>query len=199
MHFTTTGLLITLLRVIISILFVTDAALQPQYPNGGGATCIQNERAALMSFKKLITSDPANRLASWQGKDCCRWRGVGCSNKSGHIIELNLGNSSPYIDKDDHALSGEISPSLLSLKQLEHLDLSMNFLVKPSSRMPVFLGNMKNLRYLNLSGIPFTGTVPPQLGNLSKLQYLDIGTSEEGMYSTDITWLTNLPLLHTLT
>jgi Leucine-rich repeat (LRR) protein len=66
--------------------------------------------------------------------------------------------------------------------------------------MPVFLGNMKNLRYLNLSGIPFTGSVPPQLGNLSNLEYLDLGTSDpfSGRYSTDITWLTNLPLLQYL-
>ena len=98
------------------------------------------------------------------------------------------------------ALFRETSPSLLSLKHLEHLDLSWNCLRGTNSQIPHLLGSMGNLRYLNLSGIPFTGRVPSQLGNLSKLQYLELGQASEysGMHSTDITWLTKLSFLKIL-
>jgi Leucine-rich repeat (LRR) protein len=75
---------------------------------------------------------------------------------------------------DETALVGQISPSLLSLQRLKHLDLSLNKLEGPTRLFPEFLGSLKNLRYLNLSAIQFDGRISPQLGNLTKLQYLDL-------------------------
>ncbi|KAJ1274583.1 hypothetical protein BS78_05G072900 [Paspalum vaginatum] len=156
----------------------------------GGAACWPSERAALLAFKKGITWDPGLLLSSWRGWDCCRWRGVTCSNRTGgHVLKLHLANPS-----QPNALAGEISPSLLSLEHLEHLDLSMSFFL--TGPMPAFLGSMKNLRYLNLSGVLFSGGVPPQIGNLSKLQYLDLGSTVQDL--KDIVLLTNLPMLQYL-
>ncbi|KAF8676354.1 hypothetical protein HU200_047055 [Digitaria exilis] len=173
-------------------------------------SCLPHERDALLAFKQGITSDPSGRLASWdEGKeqDCCKWRGIRCSNQTNRVIAIQLRNTPPDGDLKRHpawetALAGQISPSLISLQHLERLDLSENDISGPAGRVPEFLGLLKNLRYLNLSGMTFTGEVPPQLGNLSKLHYLDLsrpnlfapvllGTS---LYSTDISWLSNLPL-----
>uniref|UniRef100_A0A8R7VDY2 Leucine-rich repeat-containing N-terminal plant-type domain-containing protein n=1 Tax=Triticum urartu TaxID=4572 RepID=A0A8R7VDY2_TRIUA len=198
-----TNLLFTLVVISIAPFSQLVHALAPQPQHDHGSGCIPAERAALLSFHKGITRDNADILASWHGQDCCRWSGVRCSNQTGHVIKLHLRNTSPDLDPydvcdDANSLVGEISPSLISLKHLEHLDLSMNCL-GPNSAIPQFLGSMENLRYLNLSGMPFTGRVPCQLGNLSSLQYLDLGMSYYyRTYSTDITWLTKLPLMQYL-
>ncbi|KAF8775518.1 hypothetical protein HU200_004524 [Digitaria exilis] len=75
----------------------------------------------------------------------CRWRGVRCSNKTGHVLELDLRNV--LILEDDeygyplvNGLVGEISNSLLSLEHLQHLDLSMNNLEGSTGRVPEFFG-----------------------------------------------------------
>ncbi|XP_044394852.1 receptor-like protein EIX1 [Triticum aestivum] len=210
MHGTTSPQFTTLIIICIASFsqMVHALALQPQLVQAHDGGCIPAERAALLSFKKSITNDGAHALTSWHGQDCCRWRGVDCSNRTGHVIKLHLRRNT-VLNPDDgdyydgcayaKSLFGEISPSLLSLKDLEHMDLSMNCLLGPTGHIPQFLGSMENLKYINLSGIPFTGRVPSHLGNLSKLQHLDLGQVDySGLSSTDITWLTKLPLLQHL-
>uniref|UniRef100_M8BGJ1 Somatic embryogenesis receptor kinase 1 n=1 Tax=Aegilops tauschii TaxID=37682 RepID=M8BGJ1_AEGTA len=177
-------------------------------------SCIGRERDALLAFKQGM-NDTYGELGSWQRghQDCCQWAGITCNNVTGHVVKLELG---------ERYLVGQISPSLLSLEHLEYLDLNWTRLYGPDGRVPVFLGSLKNLRHLDLSGMPFSGRVPPQLGNLSKLEYLDLSGNyftgavppqlgnlskleyldlsaiyfnNTRMVSTDISWLTRLPLL----
>ncbi|WVZ95828.1 hypothetical protein U9M48_041542 [Paspalum notatum var. saurae] len=162
-------------------------------------SCIEDERDALLSFKDGITSDPRRRLRSWRGQDCCRWYGVRCSTKTGHVVKLDLRNGFLLddfftVDHAVHWLRGQISASLLSLLHLEHLDLSGNFL---GANMPIpkFMGSLQSLTYLNLSNMNFSGRVPPQLGNLTKLVYLDIHNDFPDTaytYSSDVSWLASL-------
>ncbi|MFS9531709.1 hypothetical protein Q6247_26455, partial [Klebsiella pneumoniae] len=83
------------------------------------------------------------------------------------------------------------------MENLEYLDLSMNKLEGSTGRIPEFLGSLRNLKYLNLSGIQSFGPpVPPQLGNLSKLQYLDLSNMDMSYtYPTGLSWLAHLSSL----
>ncbi|XP_020082696.1 leucine-rich repeat receptor-like protein CLAVATA2 isoform X2 [Ananas comosus] len=160
--------------------------------------CMEVERNALLTFKSGLV-DPQNLLSSWEGEDCCKWRGVPCSNTTGHVVKLNLRNRNSYdiLVEECLCLSGEINPALLLLSKLEHLDLSMNNFSGTS--IPAYLGSFENLRYLNLSYAHFSGKIPPQIGNLSKLHYLDLSFdftfSGNTLRVDDILWLTRLSSL----
>ncbi|XP_030519202.1 receptor-like protein EIX2 [Rhodamnia argentea] len=167
---------------------------------GIASGCFASEREALTKLKGGFT-DPSGRLASWVGKDCCKWRGIVCSNLTGRVVEINLHN--PYVGDDlsgdlkpGQALGGEISPSLLDVKELNYLDLSMNNF--EGTKIPRFIGSLKQLRYLNLSGASFGGLIPPSLGNLSRLQYLDLSDCFAETSQNDLLWLPGLSSLRYL-
>ncbi|CAN6169605.1 unnamed protein product [Urochloa humidicola] len=175
--------------LLLLIATATSFSLVAHANSVAGASCIPRERDALLAFKQAISSDPAARLASWreENPDCCRWRGVHCSNVTGHVLKLHLralpvpcssddeddilGTSAPFPCYSGTALQGQIAPSVLFLEHLEYLDLSWNSFQEGLPRLP------GNLRYLNLSNTWLEGVLQPQLGNLSNLKYLDISNT----------------------
>ncbi|XP_038973331.1 receptor-like protein EIX1 [Phoenix dactylifera] len=162
-------------------------------------SCLDAERKALLQFKSGL-SDPENRLSSWQGRNCCRWRGVSCDNQTGFVIGIDLQNQHPKdfgsVSNSRNGfwnLSGRVDPSLLQLKSLRHLDLSYNTF--EGIRIPEFIGSLNNLRYLDLSNAGFVGTIPPRLGNLSRLQYLDLSSNFQLLMVDSFQWITGLSSL----
>ncbi|XP_029152547.1 uncharacterized protein [Arachis hypogaea] len=155
-------------------------------------------------------------LSSWHGDDCCRWKGIGCDNVTGHVVMLDL--TTPYVkcrrpmwegeywlrsdDEDNCDLLGyqylearNVNSSLLELEYLTHLDLSGNDFYR--SPIPMFIGSMQRLRYLSLSEAGFGGRIPSNLGNLSNLHFLRLSFNG---FSPDsnINWISQLSLLEHL-
>ncbi|XP_022137759.1 receptor-like protein 12 [Momordica charantia] len=189
-HFTT--------RVVNSLVLVWLCCLLMKLSSASNVThtvnCIAAERRALIDFKQSLL-DPSSKLSSWMGGNCCQWPGITCDFITGKVTKIDLRNSlgftifySRYYDSDYDwpvfneiaviqeykrtCLGGNISHSLLELKHLNYLDLSLNNF--EGAPIPYFFGKLKNLRYLNLSSANFGGVIPSQLGNLSNLNYLDI-------------------------
>ncbi|CAO2832208.1 unnamed protein product [Amaranthus hypochondriacus] len=162
-------------------------------------SCINKEREALLRFKHGML-DRCGLLTSWGGQqgnqDCCNWPGVRCNNHTGHIIELDLhGNGFLNFNDYDCHLEGKLSDSLGELKHLKYLDLSSNdFLGQP---IPTFIGSLSKLEHLNLSYANFIGEIPEQLGNLSHLTFLDLSYITD-LYAYSLQWLSHLTLLKDL-
>lgn len=153
-----------------------------------GLMCLEKERLALLSLKQGLLD------SSWgRGEDqyeCCKWEGVVCSNRTGHVLKLDLPNKEEF---DDMGLQGMISPSLAELRHLNYLDLSQNCF---NGTVPRFIGSLTHLKYLNLSGCCFKGKLPDEFGSLFRLQYLDLNwNSFEGEFPSQLLNLSRLKYL----
>ncbi|XP_074282154.1 receptor-like protein EIX2 isoform X1 [Silene latifolia] len=186
-----------------------------EFESLGIIRCKKHEQEALLKFKQSFIHDPMNRLSSWVGEDCCQWPGVTCDNVTDNVVKLNLRSQPLHLDDFWEGydinncmpmyavsmVSSAVSSALLELKLLTHLDLSGNNF--SGSRIPEFIGSMRQLRYLNLSSAGFSGPLPPQLGNLTNLVHLDLHVVYECyeqnlLYGEGLGWASGLKKLQSL-
>ncbi|CAL5412755.1 unnamed protein product [Camellia sinensis] len=166
--------------------------------------CIETEREALFAFKQGL-KDPSNRLSSWTGNGCCQWSGVQCNEASGLVIGLYLRNPFPSSNSaiagrnqgnydtayGRSCLGGDINSSLLDLKYLDSLDLSLNnFTGFP--RFEEWLSKISaQLISLDLSNNQIKGKLPKKLES-PILDFIDLSYNRfEGplpLWSTNATY-----------
>ncbi|KAK9937245.1 hypothetical protein M0R45_014048 [Rubus argutus] len=188
-------------RLIVRFLLLFYLCLN----TGSVKSCMEEERQALLTFKQHLTDPSGSKFSSWVGHECCRWRGISCNDRTGHVSKLDLSNTYPTSSVDQYYwndteydpsfLRVKLNPSLLALKHLTYLDLSNNEFQE--THIPNFIGQLTSLSYLNLSNSYFSGEIPPSLGNLSNLNYLDLNSYYNGgvSYSKNLNWLSHLSSL----
>ena len=120
----------------------------------------QTDQLSLLEFKKAISLDPQQALASWNDSNhFCNWQGVTCRTRTNRVTNLDLGN---------RGLVGQISPSLGNLTFLKHLSLATN---RFSGQIPASLGQLHRLQILYLSNNTLHGFIPT-FENCSNLEEL---------------------------
>ena len=122
----------------------------------------------LLSIKDALIGDGDPTL-NWSADiPLASWTGASVSDD--RVVALDLSVSYDGTDRrSNRDLSGTIPAALGNLSQLRSLDLRSNTL---SGAIPAELGRLSQLEGLWLSGNDLSGTVPAALGNLSQLQYL---------------------------
>ncbi|KAJ1428472.1 Serine/threonine-protein kinase, active site [Sesbania bispinosa] len=124
---------------------------------------LQTDKAALLEFKKTITSDPHSSLANWdEAVHVCNFTGVECDKFHHRVTHLIL---------HDNALVGLLSPVLSNLTGLHVLEIVHNLL--HGIIAPEF-SSLRHVHRIILEGNNLHGSIPESFSQLSKLNLLII-------------------------
>ena len=161
-----------------------------------GTTCEKppptSDRAVLVALYNATDGPNWRNNTNWlTDAPLGEWYGVD-TDASGRVVGLSLagvwrGIASP---SPPHGLAGSIPPELGDLTNLRSLDLSVNTLYGP---IPPELGKLANLTDLDLRVNNLSGPIPPEFGNLASLEELNLyGNTLSGPIPPELGKLANL-------
>lgn len=128
---------------------------------------IHTDKAALLAFKKAITSDKYSRLANWaEETPVCNFTRVRCGLMHHRVVEINL---------NDSGLVGFLPPVLSNLTQLRYLQLVNNHFSGP---IPSELSSLGNLVELKLGSNNLQGQIPASLSSLAHLKLIFLNDND---------------------
>ncbi|PRQ57894.1 putative leucine-rich repeat-containing, plant-type, leucine-rich repeat domain, L [Rosa chinensis] len=128
--------------------------------------CIKDQQLSLLQFKSSLVFLNSAKLISWNAStDCCSWVGVTCS-RNGRVLGLDISSQGIAAGIDN-------SSCLFHLHYLQSLNLADNRLGSNSQSIPSAIGNLLNLRYLNLSLNDYSGKIPIEISRLTRLVVVD--------------------------
>nr|PNR35075.1 hypothetical protein PHYPA_022974 [Physcomitrium patens] len=146
------------------------------------AISLPDQVRALMNLKAAFMNGE-HELHDWDNgsQSPCGWLGVTCNNLTFEVTALNL---------SDLALSGEISPSIGLLWNLQVLDLSQNSIF---GQLPIEICNCTSLTWIDLSGNNLNGEIPYLLSQLQLLEVLNLRNNKfSGPIPSSFASLSNL-------
>ncbi|XP_050286245.1 receptor-like protein EIX2 isoform X2 [Quercus robur] len=166
--------------------------------NNVAVKCIESEREALLKFKEGVIDFPG-KLSSWDGEDCCQWKGVECDNESGHVTKLNLSNPAgrprhfDYYERYQSSSKNRNSPCAACSAGLPAGGYYDRGSKSKSARL---LGDVNSSfsRDVNAS---LSGEITRYLGNLSSLTHLDLG-GNYNLSTQNLYWVSSLSSLEYL-
>ncbi|KAL6009275.1 hypothetical protein ACLOJK_022503 [Asimina triloba] len=163
------------------------------------SSAFEEEAKALLVWKATLS--PKHTLHSWSelptanasssapAQNPCNWTRIKC-NDAGHVVELNLSNSSLQgtlhtlnfssfpnlvrLNVSRNSFHGTIPTQISTLSKLTLLDLSSNHF---SGSLPSALVKLIALSYLYLSENKISGTIPREMGHFKDLLHLNVSSN----------------------
>ncbi|WOH09959.1 hypothetical protein DCAR_0729420 [Daucus carota subsp. sativus] len=124
---------------------------------------LENDRAALLAFKRTISYGPNSTLENWnETTRVCSFGGVYCNQKQQVVTKLILLGTE---------LVGLLSPFISNLTGLRGLILTGNYL---SGIIPLEFSSLYHLRLLRLDGNKLHGPIPDIFASFSSLLLISL-------------------------